>query len=345
MESNMVFYDREVVNRKDLIQIHSLADTFYDVHGNESAEIFNEINKEDPYVFQDYGVVSTKRAKVLASALSVIPFVKKMESDAEAGKDSVESDVRRIYDRLKLIDSKRNVRDADISFSNIYLNKIMASSNEDISRMGYIIESEEADQYVTSLREVQQERQTTSLSNHFDHVKKIDKDVLGDGSHGRGGYDADPFNFFPPEDDRLRDAAEKWMDVYQISKGCDRAEAEKALGESLEYYSNEDKSNDASSMYDHLETDASVRFGEMMRTASYSEYQRIMSDPDMIDFNADFQTKFPDYAKSIQNERLLSDLDTKRKLKNASQRYSIAKNAVEYASSMNDGGYDLGVDR
>lgn len=345
MESSVTFYDREVVNRKDLTQIHSLADTFYEVHGNESAEIFNEVNKEDPYVFQDYGVVSTKRAKVLASVLSVIPFVKKVEADAEQGKESVESDIRRIYDRLKLIDRKRNVRDVDISFSNIYLNKIMASSNVDVSRIGYIIDGEEADQYVTSLREVQQERQTKSLSSHFDYVKRIDKDVLGDGSHGKGGYDADPFNFFPPEDDRLRDAAEKWMDVYQVSKGCDRAEAEKALGESLEYYSEEDKSNNASSLYEHLETDASVRFGEMMRSASYSEYQRIMSDSDMIDFNADFQTKFPDYAKSIQNERLLSDLDTKRKLKNASQRYSIAKNAVEYAASTGGGGYDLGVDR
>lgn len=345
MESSITFYDREVVNRKDLTQIHSLADTFYEVHGNESAEIFNEVNKEDPYVFQDYGVVSTKRAKVLASVLSVIPFVKKVEADAEQGKESVESDIRRIYDRLKLIDSKRNVRDVDISFSNIYLNKIMASSNADVSRIGYIIDGEEADQYVTSLREVQQERQTKSLSSHFDHVKRIDKDVLGDGSHGRGGYDADPFNFFPPEDDRLRDVAEKWIDVYQVSKGCDRAEAEKALGESLEYYSEEDKSNNASSLYEHLETDASVRFGEMMRSASYSDYQRIMSDPDMVDFNADFQTKFPDYAKSIQNERLLSDLDTKRKLKNASQRYSIAKNAVEYAASTGGGGYDLGVDR
>ena len=100
MESKTVFYDREVVNRNDLTQIHSLAETFYGVHGNESAEIFNEVNKEDPYVFKDYGVVSLKRAQILASALSVIPFVKKVEADADAGKESVESDAYRIYNKL-----------------------------------------------------------------------------------------------------------------------------------------------------------------------------------------------------------------------------------------------------
>jgi hypothetical protein len=142
----------------------------------------------------------------------------------------------------------------------------------------------------------------------------------------------------------MRDAAENWLNVYQVSKGCDRAEAEKALGESLEYYSKEDNSKDASSLCEHLETDASIRFGEMVKNASYGDYQRIMSDPDMMDFNAEFQANFPDYAKSIHDERLLSDLDTKRKLKNAARRYGIAQNAVAAAEDEN-AGYDLGIDR
>ena len=345
MGSNGVFYDREVVNRDDLAQIDSLADTFYGVHGNESAEIFGEINKEDPYVFKDYGVTSAKRAKVLASTLSVIPFVNKIEVDAQEGKDNVESDIRRIYERLKLIDNKRKVKDIDVSFSNIYLNRIIASSNPDVSRVGYMIDSDEADQYVSTLREKQKKDQTRIISSHLDSVKKIDKDVLGDGSHNRGGYDADPFNVFPPEDDRLRDMAENWLNVYQVSKDCDRAEAEEALGKTLDYYSKEENGGNASSMYEHLEADACVRFGEMLRTVSYGDYQRIMNDPDMADFNADFQSKFSDYANDVRDERLLSDLDTKRKLKNASQRYSVAQNAVAYAESVGGSGYDLDVNR
>lgn len=342
MAEDRIFYDREVVSVSDKNQIETLAGFIYDEHGKQSTEVLGDLESENADIFEAYSVTSPKRRNILAVDLSVAPLVEYVEDGAKKKDDTaIMNDIRVVYGRLKKLDEKRNVQDVDLMMSSAFRDKLVASDNEAVSDAGFDLVMEDNEMYITELKAKQAERRLSETETHRKHIGKIDRDILGQGS-GKGGYDMSLYEFFP-DDDRVKDAAENWLTVYQVTNKCDRKTAEKALDASAEYYKAEDGKADAASMCEHLENDAAIRYSDMVQNASYSEFRSIINDPDLADCNDRFCSKFPDRAKDVYNKRSLADRVQEMRLKKLTNVYRSAQDAIA-AVDINNGGRGLDLD-
>lgn len=343
MSEDRIFYDREVVPVSDMNQIHTLAGFIYDEHGRQSTEVLGDVERENVDIFESYGVTSPKRRNVLAVDLSVAPLVNYVEEGAvKKDNAAVMNDIRVMYDRLKGLDEKRGVHDVDLRLSDAFRDKLVASDNEVVSDAGFDLMVEDNETYINDLKAKQAKRRIFETEMHRNHIKKVDHDVMGQGS-GKGGYDMDLFDFFP-DNDRVKDAAENWMAVYQATNKCDRKTAKKALDATAEYYKEEDGKADASSICDHLENDAAIRYGDMVQNASYSEFRQILNNPDLAECTNRFCSRFPDSAKDIYDKRSLADRVQEMRLKKATAVYQRAQEAVGYSTDIHGGGRGMDLD-
>ena len=343
MSEDRIFYDREVVPASDMNQIHALAGFIYDEHGRQSTEVLGDVERGNEDIFESYGITSPKRRNVLAADLSVAPLVAYIEEGVgKKDGETLSSDAKVMYARLKDLDDKRGIHDVDLRLSDVFRDKLVMSDNDAVSDAGFDLMIEENENYIADLKAQQAKRKLSETEAHRKHVQKIDRDVMGQGS-GKGGYGISLYEFFP-EDDRVQDAANNWLTVYQATNKCDRKTAEKALSATAEYYKEEDGKVDASSMCEHLENDAAVRYSDMVQAASYSEFRRMMNDPDLSECADRFCSRFPDKAKEVYDKRSLADRIDEARLKKATTVYRAAQEAVAATADMNSGGHGLDLD-
>lgn len=338
MAEKITFYDREAVSPVELARIRNLASAFYGEYGENSKVVLEQLEQENPEAFASDGMATPKTRSVFAAELSILPVVERLEQNTGKENSDTDREVRMVYEKLLALDESRGFHDMDIRLSDRFIDQAIASDNEIVSDAAFEIMVEEHEAYVEKLKERQKQGRIDLVNVHVTNINSINNKI-------NSGYKpADKFGSFYEqfsENETLCNAMDNWLDIYQMENGCSRDEAKEALAITAEEYSENDSIN-ITDMIEHFDTDACMRFGNIVENTPYKDYQRIMEDPDMVSFDEHFRSAFPEHSKNVYDQRRFADADAKKRLKKASVRYSIAAQATaDLMNKLEGAGIDL----
>ena len=338
MAEKVVFYDREAVSPAELARIRNLASAFYGEYGENSKVVLEQLEQEEPEAFASDGMATPKTRSVFAAELSILPVVERLERNTGKENSDTDREARMVYEKLLALDESRGLHDMDVRLSDRFIDQAIASDNELVSDAAFEIMVEDHETYVEQLKEKQKQGRIDLVNTHVTHINSINNKI-------NGGYKpADKFGSFYKqfsENETLCNAMDNWLDVYQMENGCSRDEAKEALNITAEEYGGNGIIS-ISDMTNHFDTDACMRFGNIIENTSYKDYQSMMEDPDMVAFDEHFRSAFPEHSKSVYEQRRFADADAEKRLKKASVRYSIAAQATaDLMNRLEAAGVDL----